>query len=333
MALRLIEIYGVSKDKKEFEKILEKITIYGIWQDIITKDKIVTNILVASEQTEPAMNAIEKKYSNQEGFHMLVIPVEASVPRPEKEKIKKDEEKTGDRICVEEIYQDLSEDVRFSKTYFVLIILASIVAAIGIYHDNMAVVIGSMVIAPLLSPSIALALSSTLADINLTKESLKTGIIGYITPILIGMIFGFFLNVNITSSNILITGTNIDMMYILIALSAGVAGTLSFTRAVSQALVGVMVAVALLPPLVTCGLLIGSFHWWKAAGAFLLFSVNLVCINLAGVVTFLLQGITPNKWWEQKKAKRIVKKAIVLWILLLSLLIFMIYLYNYTPTV
>ncbi len=329
MALRLIEVYGVSAKKEEFEKILENITIYGIWQDVITKNKTVTNILVASEQTEPTLNKIEEKYSSEKEFHILVLPVEASIPRPEKGKIKEYEEKTGERICLEEIYQNLSEKVSFSKTFFVLIILASIVAAIGIYYDNVAVVIGSMVIAPLLSPSIALSLSFTLADFDLTKEAAKSAAIGYSTPVIIGIIFGLFLKVDFYSSNILITGTNIDIMYILLAISAGIAGTLSFTKDVSQALVGVMVAVALLPPLVTSGLLIGSNYWHEAIGAFLLFSVNLVSINFAGIITFLVQGVTPREWWEKEKAKKTVKKAIILWILMLLLLAFMIYLYNY----
>ncbi len=329
MALRLIEVYGLSADKKEFEKILENITIYGLWQDVLTKDKTVTNILVASEQTEPALNKIEEKYSSEKDFHILVLPVEASIPRPEKEKIKEYEEKTGERICLEEIYQNLTEKVSFSKTFFVLIILASIVAAIGIYYDNVAVVIGSMVIAPLLSPSIALSLSFTLADFDLTKESARSAVIGYSTPLIIGVIFGLFLKVDFYSSNILIIGTNINIMYILLAISAGIAGTLSFTRDVSQALVGVMVAVALLPPLVTTGLLLGSYYWYEAVGSFLLFSVNLVCINLAGILTFLVQGITPKNWWEKEKAKKTARKAIFVWFLLLLLLALMIYLYNY----
>jgi uncharacterized hydrophobic protein (TIGR00341 family) len=329
MTLRLIEVYGVKADKEEFKKILEDITIYGIWQDVVTKDETVTNILVASEQTEPALNTIEEKYSNQNGFHIIVFPIVASIPRPEKEEIKKDEQKTGERICLEEIYQNLSEKVSFSKTFFVLIILASIVAAIGIYYDNVAVVIGSMVIAPLLSPSIALSLSFTLADFDLTKDAAKSAVIGYSAPLIIGIIFGVFLKVEFSSSNILITGTNIDIMYILLALSAGIAGTLSFTRDVSQALVGVMVAVALLPPLVTSGLLIGSNYWHEAQGALLLFFVNLVSINLAGIVTFLVQGVTPREWWEKEKAKKTVKKAIILWIIMLLLLAFMIYIYKY----
>jgi uncharacterized membrane protein len=55
-----------------------------------------------------------------------------------------------------------------------------------------------------------------------------------------------------------------------------------------------MVAVALLPPLVTLRLLLGSGNWRLAEGAALLFLINITCINLAGVVTFLAQGVRPR---------------------------------------
>jgi uncharacterized membrane protein len=85
-----------------------------------------------------------------------------------------------------------------------------------------------------------------------------------------------------------------------------------------------MVAVALLPPLVTLGMLLGGGHLEPALGAFLLVMVNLVCINLAGVVTFLAQGIRPLTWWEKSRARRATRNAIFIWSLLLALLVALI---------
>ena len=64
----------------------------------------------------------------------------------------------------------------------------------------------------------------------------------------------------------------------------------------SATLIGVMMAVALLPPLVTFGLLLGGGHPALAMGALSLFLMNLICVNLAGVTTFLVQGIHPATW-------------------------------------
>jgi len=82
--------------------------------------------------------------------------------------------------------------------------------------------------------------------------------------------------------------------------------------------------VALLPPLVTFGLLMGSSHETLAWGAMLLFVTNFICVNLSGVATFLAQGIRPSGWLEAKKAKRTSLVAIVLWIFMLAALVIII---------
>jgi uncharacterized membrane protein len=105
---------------------------------------------------------------------------------------------------------------------------------------------------------------------------------------------------------------------VAVALAAGSAGALTFTTGIPSALVGVMVAVALLPPLVNAGLLLGSGYFPGALGAFMLVLTNVVCLNLAGVVTFQLQRIRPRSWWEEEKAARATRIAFILWAVLLA---------------
>lgn len=328
MTLRLIEIYGLTEKKENIESLLDNITIFGLWQDKLPDKKRVTRILIESEQTEPVLEKLEEKYEKNADFRIIVLPVEASIPRPDKEKIKEHEEKTKERLSIEELYQTITEQASISKTFFYLIILASIVASIGILYDNVAVIIGSMVIAPLLSSSMALSLATTLADKKLAQQAITTSLAGYLIALTIGIIFGIIFTINPNSTEIL-SRTNVNFMYIILAFASGIAGSLSFTKGISQALVGVIVAVALLPPLVVSGLLIGSLHWNQALGSMLLFTVNIVCINLSSVVTFLIQGITPKKWWKKEKAKQSIRKAVILWTSMLLILIILIILYQF----
>ena len=85
-----------------------------------------------------------------------------------------------------------------------------------------------------------------------------------------------------------------------------------------------MVAVALLPPLVSLGLLLGAGQWSLALGSLLLFLTNLICINLSGVVTFIFQGIRPLSWRESTKAKKATRLALFLWLMLLMILVVII---------
>ena len=90
---------------------------------------------------------------------------------------------------------------------------------------------------------------------------------------------------------------------IVLALASGAAGALSFTSGVPGSLIGVMVAVALLPPLMVFGLLVGDGQFQMSLSAFLLLMTNVVCVNISGVAMFLAQGVRPNSWWEEKKQK------------------------------
>ncbi|MCL7455381.1 MAG: hypothetical protein M8467_20285, partial [Anaerolineae bacterium] len=63
----------------------------------------------------------------------------------------------------------------------------------------------------------------------------------------------------------------------------------------------------------------------SAGGALLLFAANVVCINLAGVATFLAQGVRPRTWWEEERARRASRTAIITWCVLLVALLVMVY--------
>ena len=105
-------------------------------------------------------------------------------------------------------------------------------------------------------------------------------------------------------------------------------GALAFTTGLPSALIGVMVAVALMPPLVTCGMLLGEAEWSLSAGAFLLVSANVICVNIAGVATFALQGVRPRTWWEAKKARKAtIKAGLILFILFVMLILILILAY------
>jgi uncharacterized membrane protein len=126
--------------------------------------------------------------------------------------------------------------------------------------------------------------------------------------------------------------TRPDIGDVVLALAAGAAGSLAFTTGVPAVVVGVMVAVALLPPLVVAGLLVGAGHWGPATRAFVLLLTNVTCVNLAAVATFFLQKVNPRTWWEADRAKRSTRLAVTVWILMLGLLVTLI-LFGYVGAV
>jgi uncharacterized hydrophobic protein (TIGR00341 family) len=208
-----------------------------------------------------------------------------------------------------------------------LVLLSTLVAGVGLVRDDVAVIIGAMVIAPLLGPNVSMALSVTLGDMDLGWRSLKTNAAGIFASLALAFIMGLIMQVDLESQQ-LINKTNVNLGDVTIALAAGSAGVLAFTRGVPAAIVGVMVAVALLPPLVNVGLLFGSGYTNLAIGSVILTTTNLICINLAGILTFLVQGIQPRSWWEVEKAKKATRIAIGIWVALLAILGIIIWYWN-----
>jgi uncharacterized hydrophobic protein (TIGR00341 family) len=328
MALRLIEIYHQRGKADEIEAILEDLQIIDTWHyHIEESNESVTKVLLKSESTDKILDTLRDYFPGDTMMRMVILPVEATVPRPvetQEEQHERPEGKSPQRISIEELYQKLSGKSEISRKYMIMASLAAIVAAIGLLKNDVAVIIGSMVIAPLLSPNMALSLATTLADINLARKSIITNIAGFAVAFLISVCFGLFMDVDPEIPQIAVR-SDVSHFYIFLALASGVAGAYSITTGVAEALVGVMVAVALLPPLVASGLLLGGGFMLEATGAMLLCSVNIVCVNLAGVITFITEGIQPKKWWEAERAKKAVRVAITLWILLLLVIVVMIF--------
>ncbi len=330
MALRLIEIFLPADEKPRLDEILKDHEILGSWQEGLAEGKTLIKLLLPVEETGAVLDLMEKHFASVEGFRIILLPVEASIPRPQPEeeakpKIEQKEAKQKPEnkvagISRDELYADIEETARLSWIFIVLVILSSIVAAIGMLKGSVVAVIGAMVIAPLLGPNVALSLATTLGDTHLARRAVKSNAVGMAVALVFPFLLGWFVQVDASVPEIAFR-TSVGMGDVVVALAAGSAAALSLTTGLLSALIGVMVAVALLPPLVTLGMLLGAGRWQLALGALLLLLVNLICINLAGVVTFLARGIRPLTWWEEKKAKKATRTAISIWTILLLALV------------
>jgi uncharacterized hydrophobic protein (TIGR00341 family) len=322
MALRLIEIFHEEGRAERIARLLQEHPVLHTWHSRLPGGETVTRVLTRAEDAERMLNELQDCCGHGQGLHAVILPVEAVIPRPEepeKEEGQEQEKKKGPkRLSIEELYQKVSGFASLSVGYLVMAGVASVIAAIGLMRDDVAVIIGSMVIAPLLGPNVGLILAITLADGDLARKSLRTMIAGAAVVLGISVIIGIVFSFD-PGGHELAARTEVRHSLIILALATGVAGAYSVTTGISEALVGVMVAVALLPPLAAAGLYIGGGHGEMAVGALLLFLINVAGINLAGTVTFQLQGVRPQKWWEAKKAARAVRMAIAAWVILLGL--------------
>jgi len=327
MPLRLIELITEADPDVDIAALVEREHVLGAWQDAAPEGGSRIRILLDSQITEQLTDQLEEKFSNGEGFRLLLSAVEATVPRPEPPEEQReaqqdgdgDSQPTHDRISREELYEDVAAGAQVSWIYLALVLLSTIVAAFGLAHGDVATLVGAMVIAPLLGPNVALALATTLGDWRLALRSLRTGAAGLGASLAAAFFLGTVIPVDADSEEI-IRRAYVGLPHIALALAAGAAGALAFSRGESGVLIGVMVAVALVPPLVNCGLLAGAGRWPESLSAGVLVLTNLIAINLAGVLAFSLQGIRPKAFYEVDRARRATIVAISVWVGLLVLL-------------
>lgn len=297
--------------------------VVDAWHEELGEGLARVGLLVDAGSAEALLDDLDDRLGDDEDFRVLVMPVHAVLPRPDLSEKEDgdgdegdDEEESAGRISREELYVELSDAGKLTPVYTVMIALSTVVCAFGLLMDDTAVVIGAMVIAPLLAPLVAVSLATTLADPDLARRGLVAGAVGLVLALVISLALGWALPVDPLTPAIA-TRSSVSMEHVGLALAAGSAGTLAFTTGTAEAVIGVMVAVALVPPLVAGGLLLGDGHPVPAGRALILTLVNLICVNLAGVVTFLWQGVRPNRWWEAERAKRSTGAAVLVWSILL----------------
>jgi uncharacterized hydrophobic protein (TIGR00341 family) len=327
MALRLIEMVLEEKDGAAVRELLEDHQVLEHRQVRLPDGEVLVRILLDAEQSEAVLDALGQRYGGGEGNRVVVLPVEATLPRAEPGPAaatgQPPPNESPERISREELYEDIKDAARCSRVYLAMVVLSTIVAAVGLYYDSVAIIIGAMVIAPLLGPNVAVSLGTTLGDLSLLRRALLTALAGIATTMVLSVVIGVLVQVNPESHEVA-SRNAVALGDIAVALASGCAGALAFTTGVSATLIGVMVAVAMLPPLVTFGLLLGGGHSALAMGALSLFLMNLICVNLAGVITFLVQGIRPATWWEKDRAAKATRVAIGLWAALLAALVALI---------
>jgi len=209
-----------------------------------------------------------------------------------------------------------------------MVLLSAIVAAIGLIRDDVAIIIGAMVLAPLLLPNMALGLASTLGDTKLMGRALKSVGVGILLAFFTGVFIGLFTHPSPDIPAIK-ARTSASLGDVILALVSGSAGALAMMSRGHLSLIGVMVAVALMPPLVTAGLMLGAGRFLPALGALELLFINVISVNLAAVLTFRLHGLKPATWWESEKANKATRTAILVWGALLLLLLILLVLSGY----
>lgn len=215
------------------------------------------------------------------------------------------------------VYQMLSDGARPTIEYYILTVLSCVIATTGLLQGSTATIIGAMIVAPLMTPILAFSLGVIWGDILLVRTALFSLLKGMLLAVFISATIAYYIPMAGYSSEIL-ARTQPTLFDIIVALASGIVGAYgNANKKISNTLVGIAIAVALMPPLCTVGIGLGTANMEVAGGAFLLFLINLVSISLAGAVVFWGMKIHPALA-DQEQIKKRALYQIVLSILLLT---------------
>ena len=190
----------------------------------------------------------------------------------------------------------LDSNSRFDFDFVALMSLATLIAALGLARDSGAVVIGAMLVAPLMTPLVAIGLALVQANERLLKDGIKSVLLGFAVALLIGVVTGVCIKLGDPAyaiSSQMSARDRPHFMDLIVALASGVAAAYAMGRPhLVSALPGVAIAAALVPPIATAGLSLAMGDFILSAGASLLFFTNVIAIILGTAITFWAVGIS-----------------------------------------
>jgi uncharacterized hydrophobic protein (TIGR00271 family) len=191
-----------------------------------------------------------------------------------------------------EVTDRIAEGAVLSGGYLLMTVTSAAIAILGLLLASPAVVIGAMLLSPLMGPIVRLGFSFCTVDWRGTREALTGLGVGFGLALLVSIALTVASPLKEPTAEIL-ARSRPTLFDLLVAVFSGVAGAYAVVRGKGEAVIGVAIATALMPPLAVVGFGIGTHAWRISGGALLLFFTNLVAIALAAAAVAGLSGFRP----------------------------------------
>jgi uncharacterized hydrophobic protein (TIGR00271 family) len=242
-----------------------------------------------------------------------ILSLKASIP--EITLIEEDEEKKkkkiiSQRISTEEIKKNLEDTSKLSLDFFLFVFLSALVSGVGLILSSPIILIASMILSPLMSP----ILGVSFGIVSKEYKMVRVGMLGQVFGLLISIGTGVLLGIVVRIFSVPLWGKITPEMSargfpsffdLIVAVCAGVAVGIGITGSIKTSLIGVAIAVALMPPAVNIGLAMMYDDPQLSLGSFILLIMNIIAINICAIIVFKLKKVTTVTkayiFWEGTK--------------------------------
>jgi uncharacterized hydrophobic protein (TIGR00341 family) len=328
--VRLVEV-SIPAGKRE--TVLRELDEEGI--DYVLTDETsgreyagVVSFPLPTNAVEPVLERLREAGIDEQAY-TVVVGAETVVSRQfEQLEERYAEEESAERIAREELQARAEELAPELRTYAIMTVVSALIATAGLLLDSPATVVGSMVIAPLIGPAMAASVGTVVDDRELSARGVKLQVLGIGLSVASAAAFAFLVRTTnvippgfeLASSDEFAERLNPDVLSLVVAIGAGIAGAVSLTAGVSAAIVGVMIAVALIPPAATVGIGIAWGEPTAVLNSGVLTLVNLLSINLVALVVFRWSGYEPAGLFQRHEARAATAKRVVVLVLVVAVL-------------
>lgn len=225
-----------------------------------------------------------------------------------------------------EVYQELITKAEPQADFFIMVVLSCIIATFGLLANNVAILIGAMVVAPLMTPILSASLAMLFGEIDFFYKSLFAELQGMGVALAIATLIAL-ITPGAALTNEILMRMHPTIVDLILALASGAAGAYAIARRKNAALPGIAIAVSVLPPLCVAGIGLAFRRFDIFGGGLLLFFTNVIAILIASFGVFWFFKIVPSSIYEKEKAELIksLRISIILFLLISIPLAFIMY--------
>ncbi|KYH27557.1 hypothetical protein HAPAU_02250 [Halalkalicoccus paucihalophilus] len=299
--MRLVRILVDEGDRGEIVDVLEGENVdYVISGENATGDAVLIEFPLPTDAVGEILGRLDE--AGYEDTYTVISQVE-SARTPNAETLMERYAGDFDPLTTRELKskaRDMSNDWR---SFLVLMVLAAWIATAGLLSDSPAVVVGSMVIAPIVGPALTAGVGAVTGDREMLAASIRLQAGGLVVAIVgaaaIAAVirWGMFAQPDLALGSIELIGVRVapTLFAVVVGLCAGAAAAFGLTTKGPMSLIGVMIAAALIPTAAATGIAIAWRDPVIASGTLVLLVITLVAINLAGVAVLFVLGYRPER--------------------------------------
>jgi len=222
-----------------------------------------------------------------------ILKLQVTIPELVEEELDVSEELSS-RVSVEEIESTIKEGMELNIDFYLFIIIAAFIAGAGLILNSTAIIIGSMIISPLMGPILGVSYGMISKNYNLVKKGIFGQLISVIIAIGIGVLLAslaFLIYSSPSITNEMMSRNFPTIFDLIVSIGAGLAVGFAITGKIQSSLVGIAIAVSLMPPAVNIGVTLIYGNLFLSLGSFVLLMSNILAINLMAILIFKLKKI------------------------------------------